>query len=48
MEIFFPHDKFLDGNFPQHIPLFSTPTPPPQSKNPPENVCTFPNTHYYL
>ena len=25
MEIFFPHDKFLGGKFPQHIPLFSTP-----------------------
>ena len=25
MEIFFPHDKFLDGKFTQHIPLFSTP-----------------------
>ena len=27
MEIFFPHDKFLDGKFPQYIPLFSTPSP---------------------
>ena len=25
MEIFFPHDKFLDGKFPQYIRLFSTP-----------------------
>ena len=24
MENFFPHDKFLDGTFHQHIPLFST------------------------
>ena len=27
MEIFFLHDKFLDGKFPQPIPLFSTPPP---------------------
>ena len=27
MEIFFPHDKFLYGKFPQHSPLFSTPPP---------------------
>ena len=25
MEIFFPHDKFLDWKFPKHFPLFSTP-----------------------
>ena len=45
MEIFFPHDKFLQGNFPQYIPLFPT---PPQPKNPPENVCTLPDNHYYM
>ena len=27
MEIFFPYDKFLDGKFPQYIPLFSTRPP---------------------
>ena len=46
MEIFFPHDRFLNGKFPQHIPLL--PTPPPNQKNPPENVCTLPNNHYYM
>ena len=45
MEIFFPHDKFLDGKLPKHILLFST---LPQPKNPPENVCTIPNNHYYM
>ena len=39
MEIFFPHDKFLDG-------LFSTPAS--NQKNPPENACTLPNNHYYM
>ena len=38
MKIFFLHDKFLHGKFPQHIPLLST---PPQTKNPPENVLHF-------
>ena len=46
MEIFFPHDKFLQEKFPQHIPLFSPSSPQP--KNPPENVCTLPNNHYYM
>ena len=32
MEIFFPHDKFLDGKFPEHIPLLST--HPPNQKIP--------------
>ena len=31
MEIFFPHDKFLDGKLPQYIPLFSTPPPTKKS-----------------
>ena len=31
MEIFFPHDQFLDGKFPQYTPLFST--PPPTNKS---------------
>ena len=44
MEIFFLPDKFLDGKLPQHIPLSST---PPQPKIP-QNVCTLPNTHYYM
>ena len=44
MKLFFPHDKNLQRKFPQHIPLFSTPQP----KNPPENVCTLPNNHYYM
>ena len=46
MEIFFPHDKLLHGQFPQHTPLFST-TPPPNQENPSENVSTLPNNHYY-
>ena len=31
MEIFFPHDKFLDGKLPQNIPLFSNPPPTKKS-----------------
>ena len=46
MENFFPHDKFLDEKFPQHIPLFSTPAS--NKENPPENACTLPNNHYYM
>ena len=45
MEIVLPHYKLLDGKFPQHIPLFST---PPPTKNPPENASTLPNNHYYM
>ena len=45
MDIFFPHDKFLHGKFPQHIPSSQ---PLPQPKNPPEKVCTLPNNPYYM
>ena len=45
MEIFFPQDKFLQGKFPQHIPLFSA---PPPTKKLPENACILPNNHYYM
>ena len=38
MEIFFPHDKFPQGKFPQHIPLFST---PPNQKIPLETSVHF-------
>ena len=38
MEIFFPHDKFLDVKFPQHIPLFSA--PPPTKKYPWKRLYT--------
>ena len=31
MEIFFSHDKFLDGKFLQHIPIFSAPSPKQKS-----------------
>ena len=46
MEIFFLPLQILEGKFPQHIPLFST--PPPNQENPPENACTLPNNHYYM
>ena len=45
MEIFFPHDKFLDEKLPQYIPSSQ---PFPQPKNPPEKACTLPNNHYYM
>ena len=45
MEIFFPHDKFLDGKYPPHNPLFSTPSQP---KTPPETFNTLPKNHYYM
>ena len=38
MEIFFPHDKFLDEKFPHHIHLFST--PPPTKKCPWKRLYT--------
>ena len=41
IEILFPHEKFLHGNILQRNPL-------PKPKNPPENVYTLPNNHYYM
>ena len=42
MEIFFPHDKFFNGKFPPHNPLFST--PPPNQKIPLKTSVHFPIT----
>ena len=39
MEIFFPHDKLLDGKFPQPIAIFSA--PPPNQKIPLETSVHF-------
>ena len=38
MEIFFPHDKSLDGKLPQHIPFLSI--PPPTKKSPWKRLYT--------
>ena len=41
MKLFFPHDKFLQEKFPQHIPLFSTPPPPTNLKIPQKTSVLF-------
>ena len=45
MEIFFPYEKFLHWNLPNISPLDNR---SPKPNNPPENVYTHPNNHYYM
>ena len=45
VKLLFPNDKFLHRKSPNIFPFSQ---PPPQPKNPPENVFTLPNNHYYM